>query len=113
MDGKFLLDTSVVVVILGGDDFIPKQLGNDNIYIPSIVIGELYFGAYKSRRVADNLIQMQKFVAENSILDCDSETARRYGSIKESLRKKGFPIPDNDIMIYGLLQSRCNIILCL
>jgi tRNA(fMet)-specific endonuclease VapC len=33
------------------------------------------------------------------ILNCDTETARLYGNVKNSLRKKGRPIPENDIRI--------------
>jgi tRNA(fMet)-specific endonuclease VapC len=100
MNGKYLLDTSVVVNMLGGDDSITKQLDQtDSIYVPSIVMGELYFGAYKSGRVASNLKQIEAFIAENSILDCDIVTAHEYGLIKDQLKKKGYPIPDNDIWI--------------
>ena len=34
-----------------------------------------------------------------TILVCDTETARQYGRIKVELRRKGRPIPENDMWI--------------
>lgn len=42
---------------------------------------------------------LRQFAADNVILACDAETARLYGEVKNSLRKKGHPIPENDIWI--------------
>jgi len=36
------------------------------------------------------------------VLACDTETAREYGQIKNSLRAKGKPIPENDIWIAAI-----------
>jgi len=33
----------------------------------------------------------------NVVLNCDTEIARRYGEVKDGLRQKGHPIPENDI----------------
>ncbi len=35
----------------------------------------------------------------NAVLLCDVETARYYGDIKNQLRLKGRPLPENDIWI--------------
>ena len=39
------------------------------------------------------------------ILDVSIETARQYGIIKSELRRKGTPIPNNDIWIAALTQQ--------
>lgn len=36
------------------------------------------------------------------VLGCDAETARRYGEVKNGLRQKGRPIPENDIWIAAI-----------
>jgi len=106
MNGKFLLDTSIVVAMFGGDNSIAEHLIYPNrIFIPSIVIGELYFGAYKSERVIKNLSQVEEFIANNSVLYCDVKTAKEYGLIKNELRKKGSIIPDNDIWIAAIAKQ--------
>jgi tRNA(fMet)-specific endonuclease VapC len=36
------------------------------------------------------------------VLGCDTATARQYGRIKNALRARGRPIPDNDIWIAAI-----------
>jgi tRNA(fMet)-specific endonuclease VapC len=36
------------------------------------------------------------------VLGCELETARRYGEIKNALRLKGRPIPENDMWIAAI-----------
>ena len=65
----------------------------------SIVLGELYFGAFKSVRAGDNLRRIEELAASTVVLGCDRSTARDYGSLKNRLREKGRPLPDNDVWI--------------
>ena len=42
--GSYLLDTNIVIGIFAGDTAILDRLVNVNdVYVPSIVIGELYY----------------------------------------------------------------------
>jgi tRNA(fMet)-specific endonuclease VapC len=69
-------------------------LANANeVFVPSIALGELYYGAHKSSHVEANITRIDEFAASNSILTCDTETSQQYGKIKNSLRVKGRPIP--------------------
>ena len=70
--------------------------------MPSIVLGELCFGARKSTQAQANLERIDEFAAHNVVLDCDTEAARRYGKIKNALRERGHPIPENDIWIAAI-----------
>ncbi|MEK7312207.1 MAG: type II toxin-antitoxin system VapC family toxin, partial [Chloroflexota bacterium] len=67
-----------------------------------IVLGELYYGALKSSRAKENLERIADLVASADILDCDSRTARLFGEVKDRLRQKGRPIPENDIWIAAM-----------
>jgi tRNA(fMet)-specific endonuclease VapC len=103
MSGKYLLDTNVIIALLADDASVKEHLGQaDEIFISSIAIGELCFGAHKSARVADNLARIDAFAADNVVLGCDTETARAYGTIKHGLKIKGCPIPENDIWIAAI-----------
>jgi tRNA(fMet)-specific endonuclease VapC len=42
---------------------------------------------------------VERFAAKRSILHCDLNVARVYGLLKQRLREKGRPIPENDIWI--------------
>ena len=55
MTGRFLLDTNVIIAIFAGEPSILKRLEAAEIFLPSTALGELYFGARKSNRVAENL----------------------------------------------------------
>ncbi len=76
-----------------------------------MVIGELYFGARKSGRAPENLARVDEFAANNVVLGTDVHTARWYAEIKDSLRLKGRPLPENDIWIAAIaLQHRLTLI---
>lgn len=60
------------------------------------------YGAIKSRRSKENLERIDEFIANNTVLGCDAQTARYYGEIKNNLRLKGHPLPENDIWIAAI-----------
>jgi tRNA(fMet)-specific endonuclease VapC len=102
MNGK-LLDTNAASAIIDKDEAMQKWLRQDHeAFVPAIVIGELYFGVYKSSRVEANLARVEDFIMGNSILHCDVETGKVYGQIKQQLKVKGRPIPENDIWIAAI-----------
>jgi tRNA(fMet)-specific endonuclease VapC len=74
----------------------------EEVFTPVIVLGELYYGARRSSRVQENLARIDEFAARSTVLACDTETARRYGAVKDGLRQKGRPIPENDIWIAAI-----------
>ena len=100
MNGRFLLDTNIVIALFAQDTAVLQRLAQaGEVFVPSIVLGELYYGAGKSARVEENIARIDEFAANTAILACDTETARRYGQIKNALRAKGRPLPENDIWI--------------
>jgi len=100
MNGRYLLDTNIVIALFANE---PAAIDNlriaEAVFVPSIVIGELYFGAYRSSRVEANLKEVEEFATYAQVLSCDAETAQHYGRIKDNLRQAGHPIPENDISI--------------
>ena len=109
MGGRYLLDSTIAVAFLNGDPNVKEQVSQaDEIYLPAIGLGELYYGAFNSSKKQENLEKIDGFKAEVYLLDCDEYTAKIYGQIKKGLRDKGTPIPENDIWIsavaiqYGL-----------
>ena len=69
------------------------------VFVPAIVVAELFFGAAKSGRPAENTAKVEAFAAGRSILPCNLHVAREYGRLRQRLREKGRPIPENDIWI--------------
>ena len=100
MDGEYLLDTNIVVAVLGDEPVVRRYLTErPRVSVSVTVLGELYFGAFKSAKLNENLIRINDLLSEVKILDCDGVTAYEYGSIRNELRLKGRPIPENDIWI--------------
>ena len=106
MDGKYLLDTNIVIRLFAGDRTVLNWMEKTSeIYIPSIVLGELFYGAQKSANVESNTLKIIELSSHLINLSCDSETAKHYGEIKNDLRKRGRPIPENDIWIGAIAKQ--------
>lgn len=100
---RFLLDTNIVIALFAQEAGVLQQLQQAvGIFLPCIVLGELYYGARKSGRVETNVQRVDAFASQNVVLACDAETARQYGIIREALRLKGRPLPENDMWIAAL-----------
>lgn len=103
MAGSHLLDTNIMIALSAQDAAVQKRVDDSSeVFYASIVLGELYHGAYKSGRVAENVQRVDIVAVSATVLSCDAETARVYGRIKHELRVKGRPIPENDIWIAAL-----------
>ena len=103
MSGEYLLDTNVIIGLLADEAAVKGKLAEaEQVFVPSIAIGELCYGARKSGRVKENLALIDEFAASSVVLGCDTDTARRYGEVKSALRLRGRPIPENDIWIAAI-----------
>jgi tRNA(fMet)-specific endonuclease VapC len=71
------------------------------IGVPAIVIGELCAGFAKGSRLQKNLAELDDFLGLPVVetLPVDRRVAEVFGEIVEDLRRKGRPIPVNDIWI--------------
>lgn len=100
---KFLLDTNIVIGLFANDFSVIDHIESaKEIFIPVIVVGELYYGAEQSKHKSNNLFKIESFASVCVMLSCDKQTAKHYGIIKSQLKKKGTPIPENDIWIAAL-----------
>ena len=103
LSGKYLLDTNVAIALFAGDLLVQEKVRNaEYIVTTPLVISELCFGAQKSNKVTENLRKIDILVQQSIVFPCDLETAQWYGIIKEQLRRKGRPIPDNDLWIAAI-----------
>ncbi len=99
MSGEsFLLDTNIVIGLFANDHTVIEKISTSKeIFIPVIVIGELYFGATQSIKKEENKNRIKALIENVNILNCTSTTGSIYGTIKSALKSKGNPIPENDI----------------
>jgi tRNA(fMet)-specific endonuclease VapC len=111
VSGIYLLDTGVALRAARHDPFVQRRLVQAQaVQVPDIVLGELYFGAYKYAR----LHQSTKFLDicdaflqryEKQIVHCDGETARVYGAIYAQSEATGQLIQQNDVWIAALARQ--------
>jgi tRNA(fMet)-specific endonuclease VapC len=100
---KAALDTNVVIDILSNDSrAIAWAHEFPEIYLPVPVLGELRFGALNSARSTENLQRLACLVSRCRILDVRSSTTEPYARLRLDLRKRGRPIPENDLWIAAL-----------
>ena len=106
MNGRFLLDTNIIIALFAKDPKIHDRMANaEAIFVSCIAIGEMYFGAYKSLKIQENISRIDEFVLKNTVLSCNTETSKIYGNIKNRLKDKGQPIPENDIWLAAIAQQ--------
>lgn len=100
---RYLLDTNAVIAHFDKASSVHTLFKpDDDVAIPIIVVGELYFGVYNSARFAQNIAQVEAFLADRRIVSCDVEAARLYGVIDAETRQIGRQMPPNDVWIAAL-----------
>lgn len=100
---KILLDTNSYSILFRGKDnnLIEEIERSEKTFISTIVIGELLTGFIAGSKMEENRKILEEFLDRNTtiIADVTRESAEIYSQIKVYLRRKGTPIPNNDIWI--------------
>ena len=100
---KLVLDTNIYSDYAEGLPDIVDFLAihGEEIFLPSIVLGELSYGFMKGSRQRFNERKLQEFIRklQIEIIDVNQNVARKYGVIYLSLVRKGTKIPINDVWI--------------
>ena len=102
---NLLLDTSAYSALRLGDTTVLGVLQRaETVAVPAVVLGELYSGFRAGSRWQENTAHLEQFLSKPSvrILDVTHETALRYAEVDVYLRKKGRPIPRNDVWIAAI-----------
>lgn len=106
----FLLDTNACVDYLTGR--YPKVIARmqasspDDLFLSSVVVAELRYGADRSARRRTNHRCIDEFVEEIEVLAFDLEAAAAYGRMRARLEEGGTPIGPNDMLIAAHALSR-------
>lgn len=97
-----LLDTNAYIAFKNNQTPAIEIIRDTSIIgINTIVIGELLGGLMVGNKSDFNRQQLQQFLASPrvEIFSIDQQTAEYYALIYSQLRRKGRPIPTNDIWI--------------
>jgi len=98
-----ILDTNAVSALFTGDAALGKLLsGRPRHELPTIVIGEYRYGLARSRFRRTLQPLLDDLIAESVVLEVGLGTAEAYATVRERLRRRGRPIPENDVWISAL-----------
>lgn len=68
MNGRYLLDTNIVIVRFSGESSIVDRIGDaDEYFVSSTILGELFYGAFNSTNVTDNIGRIESFLANSGL----------------------------------------------
>ena len=92
---RFILDTNIVSAFFKKELVIGEAIFHaQRVYLPTIVLGELHFGAKKSQSSEKHLQRISRFLPLVEVIHITQETAEIYGGVKAGLETKGQLIPD-------------------
>ena len=100
MSGEIALDTSMAIRLLNGDSAASEQAkALPRIMLPTIVVGELMYGAKNSARASQNLPRCITLIDTCVVVPLGQTTAALYAQTRLALKKRGKPMPTNDVWI--------------
>jgi len=105
---RYLLDTNAIIALLNNrvGNLAQRARSHDpaDLCASSIVMHELYYGAFKSQRSERNVALVDDLRFE--VLDYDRDDAREAGAIRALLAEQGQVIGPYDILIAGQAKAR-------
>lgn len=110
---KYLLDTDICIYWLKERAPVPERVaavGWSEISICSITVAELYFGAYNSRKIQENLATADQFIRSISVLSLTNNALNNFGKLKAQLRQLGKQITNFYLLIASVALAE-NLIL--
>jgi tRNA(fMet)-specific endonuclease VapC len=99
---KILLDTNAYSGWKRGHTGIVEIVrGSEHVLMSSIVIGELLFGFRLGALYERNASELREFLDRPQVspLPVTPLTAERFGRVAAAVRRRGKPIPTNDVWI--------------
>ena len=99
---KLVIDTNAYSDFMHGHPAVKNHVSQaDVIVLPAPVVGELIYGFLGGRKEEENRQQLRRFLRSPVVEfnPTDETVCDRYGLALDQLRRKGHPIPTNDIWI--------------
>lgn len=101
-----ILDTNALSAVADGQASITDIVSRAQpLVVPAIVLGEYRIGIAQSRHKTSYESWLTEWIAAVPVLNIDEETTRPYAAIYLELKKKGKPIPTNDLWIAALCRQ--------
>ena len=105
---KYLLDTNIAIHVIKRRPIEVLGVFNENagrMAISAVTLSELFHGAEKSAKVAQNLAVVEEFASLLEVLPYTAKASQHYGAIRSALERVGRPIGVNDLHIAAHARS--------
>jgi tRNA(fMet)-specific endonuclease VapC len=105
---KYLLDTNIVIYVIKQRPLEVLGVFNENagrMAISAVTLSELFHGAEKSAKVAQNLAVVEEFASLLEVLPYTAKASQHYGAIRAALERAGQSIGVNDLHIAAHARS--------
>jgi predicted nucleic acid-binding protein len=101
-----ILDTNALSAAADSDPAVIAILARaDQVAIPVIVLGEYRYGIAQSRNRTAYGTWLTGLLQDCFVLDITEPTTQHYADITIELKRKGKPIPTNDLWIAALCRQ--------
>lgn len=102
-----VLDTNICIRILRGrEDALSFFSRNRAILaVPFMTVGELYYGAERSKDPESARIGVDRFLSMLQVVDSNGRIMSEYGKLKAALANVGLPVGDADTLIAATAKS--------
>jgi len=101
-----ILDTNALSAWAEGSATVEAGLlSAERLVVPSIVLGEYYFGIRQSRHRRRYEDWLDRYLVLTEIVTVTQATADIYADIRLELKRAGNPIPSNDTWIAALARQ--------
>jgi tRNA(fMet)-specific endonuclease VapC len=105
---RVVIDTNVYSALFAGDEAVARVLSeSEEVLLCAVVIGELLDGFAGGSKEAENRRQLDRFRQKprTTTVAVTEATAEWFAQIKRQLRRKGKPIPINDVWIAAVCME--------
>ncbi|MCB8946081.1 MAG: type II toxin-antitoxin system VapC family toxin [Ardenticatenaceae bacterium] len=98
------LDTNIIIAYLNGNQNVAEQI---KVHLPDVamsalVLAELRYGARASAKASENLRRLEQLLQIVDVVDFDQASADSYSHLRLTLRQKGKPTGEMDLLIASI-----------
>lgn len=104
----YMLDANICIYVMKTHPPALREKFNalaEQLCMSSITLGELFYGAEKSARRAENLKAIEQYVARLEVLPFADKAAAHCGQLRAELERAGTPCGPHDMQICAHARS--------
>ncbi|MFY9712486.1 MAG: type II toxin-antitoxin system VapC family toxin [Microbacterium sp.] len=108
MTSGYLLDTNILIFLLRRlrPSILERmQQASGSIYVSTISVAELSYGASRSADPMRNRIAVEELLSRLNVADFDAAAAHHSGEIRAELAAAGRPIGGYDVLLAGQARA--------